>query len=167
MGRGVGAADLTIRPYTDADLAWAEPLLVAEMGGRWQVRRGERVDALDAPGWVAERDGAPVGLLTAAPRADGWELVLLLVTERRTGVAGRLVERLLDEARGAGAAQVWVVTTNDNLPALGFYQRAGFRLSALRVGAVDEARATLKPEIGTTGADGLPIRDELELNHPL
>ena len=126
MGRGVGAADLTIRPYTDADLAWAEPLLVAEMGGRWQVRRGERVDALDAPGWVAERDGAPVGLLTAAPRADGWELVLLLVTERRTGVAGRLVERLLDEAR-----------------------------------------ATLKPEIGTTGADGLHIRDELELNHPL
>lgn len=167
MGRGAGLPGLTVRPFGEADLPWAESLAAAEMGGRWQVRRGERVDALQPPGWVAERDGAPVGLLTAAPRADGWELVLLLVTERRTGVAGALVDRLLAEAREAGAPQVWVVTTNDNLAALGFYQRAGFRLSALRVGAVDEARATLKPEIGTTGTDGLPIRDELELNLPL
>ena len=108
-----------------------------------------------------------MGVLTAAPRADGWELVLLLVTERRAGVATLLVEHLVDEARRAGAARVWVVTTNDNLAALGFYQRVGFRLAALRPGAVDEARATLKPEIGTTGADGLPIRDELELILPL
>jgi GNAT superfamily N-acetyltransferase len=137
------------------------------MGGRWQVRRGERVDALQPPGWVAARAGGPVGVLTAAPRADGWELVLLLVTERRAGVATLLVEHLVDQARRAGAARVWVVTTNDNLAALGFYQRVGFRLAAFRPGAVDEARATLKPEIGTTGADGLPIRDELELILPL
>jgi GNAT superfamily N-acetyltransferase len=167
VGRSAGAPGLTVRPFAEADLAWAEPLLDAEMGGRWQVRRGERVDALQSPGWVAERDGRPVGLLTAAPREDGWELVLLLATERRTGVATRLVDRLLDEARRAGAQQIWLVTTNDNLGALAFYQRAGFRLSALRPGAVDEARATLKPEIPVTRPDGLPIRDELELSFPL
>jgi hypothetical protein len=59
------------------------------------------------------------------------------------------------------------VTTNDNLGALAFYQRLGFRLSALRPGAVDEARATLKPEIPATGEEGLPLRDELELSFPL
>jgi hypothetical protein len=58
---------------------------------------------------------------------------------------------------------VWVVTTNDNLGALAFYQRAGFRLCALRSGAVDQARAALKPEIPLPGQDGLPLRDELEL----
>jgi GNAT superfamily N-acetyltransferase len=138
--------------------------VAAELGGRWQVRRGERVDALRPPGWVAEREGHPVGLVTAAAHDDGWELVLLLATERRSGVATRLVDRLLDEARRAGAARMWVVTTNDNLGALAFYQRRGFRLSALRAGAVDEARATLKPEIPATGQDDLPMRDELELS---
>ena len=140
---------------------------MAELGGRWQVRRGERVDALRPPGWVAEGDGRPVGLLTAAARDDGWELVLLVATERRAGVASLLVERLLEEARAAGASRVWLVTTNDNLGALAFYQRLGFRLSALRPGAVDEARATLKPEIPARGQDDLPIRDELELALPL
>ena len=163
MGRGVGPAALKVRPFAGADLAWAEPLVAAEMGGRWQVRRGERVDALRPPGLVAERDGRPVGLLTAAPHDDGWELVLLLATVRRRGVATTLVEHLLAEARAAGALRVWVVTTNDNLGALAFYQRCGFRLSALRPGAVDEARATLKPEIPPTGQDDVPIRDELEL----
>jgi ribosomal protein S18 acetylase RimI-like enzyme len=167
VGRGAGPPDLTVRPYTEADLAWAEPLVAAELGSRRQVRRGELVDALLPPGWVAERDGQPVGLLTAAPGGEAWELVLLLTTERRTGVASALVERLLDEARGAGAARVWVVTTNDNLGALAFYQRLGFRLSALRPGAVDEARATLKREIPVTGRDDLPIRDELELTFVL
>ena len=143
MGRGAGPAALTVRPLLGSDLAWAEPLVVAELGGRVQVRRGERVDALEPPGWVAERDGRPVGLTTAAPRDDGWELVLLVANERRSGVATALVRRVLDEAAEARAARVWLVTTNDNLGALAFYQRLGFRLVALRPGAVDEARATL------------------------
>jgi ribosomal protein S18 acetylase RimI-like enzyme len=158
---------MRVRPFGEGDLAWAEALVGAELGGRWQARRGELVDALAAPGWVAERDGRPVGLLTGAARDDGWEVVLLVATERRTGVGSALVAAVLDEARAAGAARVWLVTTNDNLGALAFYQRLGFRLSALRPGAVDDARATLKPEIPPTGADDLPIRDELELSHPL
>jgi GNAT superfamily N-acetyltransferase len=141
--------------------------VAAELGGREQVRRGERIDALRPPGWVAERDGRPAGLLTAAARDDGWELVLLVTTERRTGVASALVDHLVGEAAQAGAVRVWVVTTNDNLAALAFYQRRGFRLSALRAGAVDEARATLKPEIPLTGREGLPLRDELELERML
>jgi hypothetical protein len=54
------------------------------------------------------------------------------------------------------------VTTNDNLGALRFYQRRGLRLVALHVGAVAESRR-LKPSIPEVGHDGIPIRDELEL----
>ncbi len=54
------------------------------------------------------------------------------------------------------------MTTNDNLRALRLYQLAGFRLAALRPGAVDEARGR-KPPIPETGADGIPIRDEIDL----
>ena len=57
-----------------------------------------------------------------------------------------------------------VVTTNDNVLALGFYQRRGFGLVALRTGAVDKARRDLKPEIPELGQSGIPIHDEIELS---
>ena len=57
---------------------------------------------------------------------------------------------------------IWLVTTNDNVDALRFYQRLGFRLRALRAGAVDDARRDLKPSIPVEH-DGIAIRDELEL----
>ena len=59
-----------------------------------------------------------------------------------------------------------VTTTNDNTRALRFYQRAGFRLTALHPDAVDEARK-IKPGIPGTGEDGIPIRDEIELTMEL
>jgi acetolactate synthase regulatory subunit len=55
------------------------------------------------------------------------------------------------------------VTTNDNVDALRFYQRRGFRLDTLRAGAVDEARRGLKPLIPESGRYAIPLRDELEL----
>ena len=69
--------------------------------------------------------------------------------------------------REHGLRRLWVLTTNDNVDALRFYQRRGFRLSALRPGAVDEARRQLKPEIPELGEYGIPIRDEIELEMPL
>jgi ribosomal protein S18 acetylase RimI-like enzyme len=65
------------------------------------------------------------------------------------------------EARERGCRRLWLVTTNDNTRAIRFYQRFGMVLAAVRVGAVDEARARLKPTIPRAGADDIPIRDEL------
>jgi hypothetical protein len=65
------------------------------------------------------------------------------------------------------ARRLWVLTTNDNVDALRFYQRRGFRLAGLNPGAVDGARATLKPEIPVVGAHGIPLRDELVLDKRL
>jgi hypothetical protein len=55
-----------------------------------------------------------------------------------------------------------LVTTNNNLRALAFYQKRGFRLVALIPGAVEQLR-TLKPTIPLVDRTGLPIRDELHL----
>jgi Acetyltransferase (GNAT) family len=62
-----------------------------------------------------------------------------------------------------GCARLWLVTTNDNVDALRFYQRHGFRLAAVHRGAVDDSRGRLKPEIPVVGAYGMPLRDEIEL----
>jgi GNAT superfamily N-acetyltransferase len=67
-----------------------------------------------------------------------------------------------ESARAAGCRRLWLITTNDNLPALRFYQKRGFVLVRLHRGAVAGSRR-LKPEIPLTGSEGIPIRDELEL----
>ncbi|GAA2448341.1 hypothetical protein GCM10010191_77240 [Actinomadura vinacea] len=66
-----------------------------------------------------------------------------------------------EAARAAGADRLWLITTNDNLRALRFYQRYGFDLVA-----VARSRA-LTPSIPEIGLDGIPIRHELELELPL
>ena len=126
-----------------------------------QARRGELIDVLALPGFTAERDGRPVGLLTYQ-RANGeCELAFMAALERQHGIGSALLDALRHEV-GEGQ-RIWLVTTNDNLEALRFYQRRGFRLSALRTGAVDDSRRRLKPQISTVGALGIAMRDEVEL----
>ncbi len=59
---------------------------------------------------------------------------------------------------------MWLVTTNELVGAQRFYERAGFRLVAVREGAVERSRR-LKPEIPEVAEDGTPIRDELEYEY--
>ena len=59
-----------------------------------------------------------------------------------------------------------LITTNDNLSALRFYQKRSFDMVRLYLNAVEEARK-IKPEIPLTGNDGIPIRHEIELEMKL
>jgi ribosomal protein S18 acetylase RimI-like enzyme len=157
---------ITVRDLADADVAWAASLLDVELAGRWQARRGELVDVLALPGLVAESEAQPVGLLTYRLDDARCEIEALAATMPGMGIGTALVDEL---QRRAGRVPIRVVTTNDNMPALAFYQRRGFHLVELRAGAVDESRRTLKPTIGLLGQGGLPIRDEIELElvrHP-
>lgn len=156
---------LRIRAYhPDVDERSATDLLVDGLAGRLQARRGEIVDVLDGEGLVAELDGRPVGLLAFRPDGpSSIELAALVVVQPGHGIGSALIAALLAEVRRRKARRVWVVTTNDNLDALRLYQRRGFRLAELRAGAVDRARAELKPSIGEIADNGVPIRDELEL----
>lgn len=124
---------------------------------------GGVVDASTLPGWLAERDGEVVGLLTYRVSGDVADIVTINAFAGG-GVGAALVEALVAEVRGS-AARLRVTTTNDNTRALRFYQRAGFRLTALRPGAIEESRK-VKP-IPALGHDGIPIRDELELEMEL
>ena len=75
-----------------------------------------------------------------------------------------MIEAVWLLARRQGCTRLWVITTNDNVDALRFYQRRGFRLVRVHRGAVDRSRASLKPEIPPVGAYGIPLRDEIELD---
>jgi hypothetical protein len=150
-----------VRPYEERDRAWAEQLVDEELGGRLQARRGELIDVLALPGFVAERDGVRAGILTYRLEDDSCEVALMAAVERHKGVGTALLDALQTEV--GDCERIWLVTTNDNLDALRFYQRRGFVLTVLRPGALDEVRRRLKPQISVVGEFGIPLRDELEL----
>lgn len=149
---------MRVRPKSLNDRHWIEAVLAERWGGPTIVVRGGAVDARLLPALVA---GDREGLATyhVARRA---ELVTLdaLTPGRGTGTA--LVSALADRLRARGVGVLRVTTTNDNLDALRFYQRRGFRLVRVRPGAVAGARR-LKPSIPEVGAYGIPIRDEIDL----
>jgi ribosomal protein S18 acetylase RimI-like enzyme len=154
-----------VRPYDPAkDRAWAERVLIERLGGAMQVVHGELFDVLAEPGLVAERDGGPVGYLAYVPAGDEWQLLALAAVGQWAGTGTALVEGLVALA---GGRPIWLVTTNDNVDALRFYQRRGFRLTALRPGAVDESRERFKAEIPSAGDLGIPLHDEIELEKPV
>ena len=97
-------------------------------------------------------------------RAGSSARVLTLhATEQWHGVSTALIEAVAHLAAGHGCARLWLISTNDNVDALRFYQRRGFQLAPIHPRAVDDSRSRLKPEIPVAGAYGIPMRDEIEL----
>jgi hypothetical protein len=121
------------------------------------------VDARTHPRLVALAGGEVAGVLTYVPGDGTVEALTVHASERGRGVGTAMLAALRARAAAEGWRRIWLITTNDNVDALRFYQRRGFRLVAVHAGAVDASRATLKPSIPELGAFGIPIRDELEL----
>jgi ribosomal protein S18 acetylase RimI-like enzyme len=153
---------MRVRRSEEGDRPALEPFLA-----RWHstrvARRGELLHPIEHPALVAEAEERLLGVLTYVVDGPQCEVLTLHVDEPRRGVGSALVDEVRRVAAAAGCTRLWVITTNDNVDALRFYQRRGFRLAALRAGAVDDSRARFKPEIPVLGDHGIPLRDELEL----
>jgi len=128
--------------------------------------RGRLVDVLTLPGFVAEDDGTWIGYVNYENRAGDIEIIVLESLLEGQGVASALLAECARAALADPARRVWLLTSNDNMPALRFYQRRGFVLVAVHRDAITHARANLKPEIPLTGKDDIPLRDEIELELP-
>ena len=157
---------LSIRPIGEQDRPWVGVLLTEHWGCARIVTRGRMHDATELPGFVASLGAQAVGLVTYRIEAGQCEVVSLNSVHERAGVGTALLEAVAAVAREADLARLWLITTNDNLPALRFYQRRGWRLRAVYPNALEQSRR-LKPEIGLVGLEGIPLRDELELELPL
>ncbi|MBV9414559.1 MAG: GNAT family N-acetyltransferase [Solirubrobacterales bacterium] len=118
-------------------------------------------DSSRLPALLAIQGDDVVGLATFRVAGCECELGSLDALRPGQGIGSTLLEGVANEARRRGCRRLWLITTNDNLNAIRFYQRRGLRLVAVHAGAVDDARR-LKPSIPLVGEDGIPIRDELE-----
>ncbi|OIN97451.1 MAG: GNAT family N-acetyltransferase [Anaerolineae bacterium CG03_land_8_20_14_0_80_58_20] len=113
-------------------------------------------------GFIALDDNTWIGLVTYTFLETDCEIVSLDSLRENEGIGTALVGKVVEEAQANQCRRVHLTTTNDNLCALGFYQKRGFQLCALRVNAISEARK-LKPGIPLIGENNIPLRDEIEL----
>jgi ribosomal protein S18 acetylase RimI-like enzyme len=101
-------------------------------------------------------------LITYRVEGDVCEIITLNSLVEGRGIGTALVQAVREAAVEAGCRRLWLITTNDNLTALRFWQKRGFSLVRVYRNAVTDSRR-LKPEIPLTGEHGIPIRDEIEL----
>jgi ribosomal protein S18 acetylase RimI-like enzyme len=154
---------IEIRPVSEVDRQALLDHVVEAWHAESVVAHGEAMYPAQHPGFVALREGEIVGHVSYRGDDDRCEIVSIDAQPKHEGIGSLLMGAAIQAARDEGYAVVWLTTTNDNLDALRFYQRRGFRLCALRPGAVDQARATLKPEIPEIGSYGIRMSDEFDL----
>jgi putative acetyltransferase len=101
--------------------------------------------------FFAVRDGQVVGSCALLALAPGeFEVAKMAVTEssRRGGVGRRLLERVIQEARVAGARRLYLETNSRLTPAIRLYESLGFRhLPPERIVPSAYARANVYMEL--------------------
>lgn len=188
-------SEFTIRPLERSDREWVAHFLDERWGTTQIVSRGKAVYGHLLPGFTAERAEAElsdeegeetqetdeadnseteeeeekpkyIGLITINVEDKECEIMTLDSLDPESGIGTALVDAVQAWAKENGIKRLWLVTTNDNLAALKFWQKRGYELVMVHRNAIAEARR-IKPQIPITGLDGIPIRDEIELEKRL
>ena len=154
--------DLLVRSIEASDRNWVESFVKSHWGSEIVVAKGRVLRPVELDGFVGFNGKNPVGLLTYRIEGPDCEIVTIDSIAQGEGVGTALINAVRERAKVKGCRRLWLITTNDNLNALGFYQKRGFRLIAIYPDALEASRK-LKPQISIKAANGIPIRDELEL----
>jgi ribosomal protein S18 acetylase RimI-like enzyme len=153
---------ISVRPAAPEDVEAIAGIHTASWGGSVAVGHGVAYDLTTLPTLVAVEDDRIAGVLTYHVDGDSLEVVSIDASPPRRGVGTALLDAAAEAGRALGLRRMWLITTNDNLDALRFYQRRGLRLVGLAPDGVAASRR-LKPGIPEVGAYGIPLRDELTL----
>jgi ribosomal protein S18 acetylase RimI-like enzyme len=148
-----------IRRLTQNDLPLLRDFWTEQWGDNFIVIHREIIRYDEVDGFIYD-DWS--GVITFMIRGDECEITSLDSSREGKGIGTALINEVLHQAQEKKCRRVFLITTNDNLHALGFYQRRGFELVAVHRGAVNESRK-IKPTIPLIGENGIPLRDEIEL----
>ncbi len=151
-----------IRTLNKSDQPWVESILTKFWHSAKIVTRGKIHLADQLPGFIAHQGEKRLGLITYHVHNNECEIVTLNSLAEQMGIGSALIAAVKHAAISSQCKRLWLITTNDNTPALRFYQKRGFSLTAIYPNALEQSRR-LKPEIPLFGIDGIPLRDELEL----
>jgi len=152
---------LRVRDKRADDSARLAALWTDHFGSPVVVARGRKHDPMSLSGFVAEEDGKLLGAVTFLREEDEIEVVTLDSAVENRGAGTALLDAVAALAKAQGVWRLCLVTTNDNIRAIRFYQKRGWNLCGFYRDAATAARK-LKPQIPLTGQDGIPVRHEIE-----
>lgn len=151
-----------ILPLDSADFDLVKEIMIKEWGSDYVIVHGDIIHPAELPGYKVMDDDTLVGLVTCLVKGQQCEIVTLNSFREGEGIGDALMQVVESYALSQQCTTCMLVTTNDNLNALGFYQRRGFYISEVRPGEVDESRK-VKMSIPLIAENGIPIRDEITL----
>lgn len=151
-----------IEPIQQEDQEQVTTIVNQFWGEGMIVVNGETFHTHNLPGFKVVDQGKIVGILHYQIINNVCEIITLASILPGVGIGSRLLDTIEHFARTAHCDTLRLTTTNDNLNALGFYQKRGFRLVALHPEQVNASRH-IKPSIPLIGNHGIPLRDELVL----
>lgn len=161
---------ISVRPIREEDTAWLRQHLINEWGGEPVLANKRSYFPTQLPGFVAILEGAQgkevVGEVTYSIEKPDCEIVTLSSLREGLGIGSALFNTVETVARSQQCRKLHLVTTTDNLRAIGFYQKRGMRIVRVLSNALDEIRR-VKPHIGRTGMHGIPLQDALLLEKRL
>jgi ribosomal protein S18 acetylase RimI-like enzyme len=154
-------ANISYHEKTDSDNSWVEKVVSEQWGSTKIVSKDKMYETATLPGFIAKQNDKPVGLILYAIKKKECEIVAIYSAIEKQGIGTKLIELVKEVAEKEKCNRLWLQTTNDNTSALRFYQKRGLTIAAVRPNVM-EAQRRIKP-IPLIGNDGIPIRDEIEL----
>jgi N-acetylglutamate synthase-like GNAT family acetyltransferase len=158
--------NFTIIKKTANNKKWA-----VEIIGKWLadfiVSRGRKIYPAELEGFYAvDSDGERVGMTTYEVTGNQCEVVTIDAFKKFQGIGTALLDTVINEMKKRSVSRLWLITTNDNLDGIRFYQRRGWTMCAVHVDALEHSRK-IKPVIPEIGLHGIPMRHEIEFEYLL
>ena len=150
---------IALRPKTGIDTPWLRAHLAEEWGGEPVLAHKKTYYPSQLPGFIAVMEGPDskeiVGEVTYAIEKHVCEIVTLSSLHEQMGIGTALFSYVETIARSEGCRRLQLITTTDNLNAIGFYQKRGMRIVAVYPTPLNAIRAQ-KPNIPRIGMNDIP-----------
>lgn len=153
--------EYNIEEITEKNRQSVNDILINEWEATDIIIRGKIIDGTKLDGFLAMKDNEIIGLITYMIENNECEIVSLNSFEENKGIATRLINIVKALAIKKNCTRLKLITTNDNIRGIEFYQKRGFVFANIYINAIENSRK-LKPEIPLYADNGLPIRDEIE-----
>lgn len=153
---------MKIRQKTNNDYEVVKKLVTDFCCAEMAVIRGKEYYPAKMDGFVAEDNNEIVGYLIYENQGEKYEIIIFEALQKFKGIGTQLLNAFKKLVKEKGVSKIVVMTTNDDLDALRFYQKRGFVICGIDVNAMEKSRKA-KPSIPMTGDYGIPLRDEIYL----
>ena len=156
--------EFSIAEKTENDSQKIEELTRIFWGETEQVTFDIKLEIHKLPAYIAESNGELIGFIAYKPLEKSMLIAALAVLPKYqgAGVGKALIQKVEEKARQLSKRKLLVSTSNDDLPALAFYQKFGFQIFEVKPNIIAEKHGKVIP-----GVDGIPVRDEIRLHKTL